>query len=65
MLIKQPFQPSSLEGQRIPVPLSVPLFNEAIMPANDILRETSYLKFPTILALVVFPLPSSSLLINL
>lgn len=59
MPIKQPFQPFSLEGQRIPVHLSVPLFNEAIMPANDILRETSYLKFPTILALVAFPLPSS------
>ena len=52
-------QPFSLEGRRIPVYLYVSLFNEAIMRANDILRETSYLKFPTILALVVFPLPPS------
>lgn len=52
-------QALSLEGQRIPVHLYVSLFNEAIMRANDILRETSYLKFPTILVLVVFPLPSS------
>lgn len=56
MSIEQAF---SLEGWRIPVHLYVSLFNEAIMRANDILRETSYLKFPTILALVVFPLPSS------
>jgi len=52
-------QPFSLEGQRNPVHLYVSLFNEAIMCAKNILRETSYLKFPTILALVVFPLPSS------
>lgn len=59
MPTKQPFQPFSLEGQSIPARLSVPSFNEAITPANDILRETSYLKFPTILALVAFPFPSS------
>lgn len=62
MPVEQPF---SLEGRRIPVHLYVSLFNEAIMRANDILRETSYLKFPTILALVVFPLPSLLSLINL
>jgi len=49
----------SVEGWRILVHLYVSLFNEVIMRANNILRETSYLKFPTILALVVFPLPSS------